>query len=95
MLLLFPMGKGEEEQSAGTPLDAQSTHQNAEDRCRGCSRLKGLLSFKCVFVLLLGMGVLLSAIFLLPFFKNGDLGYLDLDNKYKGTIFFAYLSKKV
>ncbi|XP_009625826.1 uncharacterized protein [Nicotiana tomentosiformis] len=89
------MGKGEEEQSAGTPLDAQSTHQNAEDRCRGCSRLKGLLSFKCVFVLLLGMGVLLSAIFLLPFFKNGDLGYLDLDNKYKGKGNFIDIQQQV
>ncbi|XP_004249109.1 vacuolar protein-sorting protein bro1-like isoform X1 [Solanum lycopersicum] len=77
------MGKGEEEQPIpSTALDAQSTNQNAEDRC--CCRFKGLVSFKCVFVLILGLGVLISAVFLLPFFKNGDLGYLDLDNKYKG-----------
>ncbi|MCE3049371.1 hypothetical protein HAX54_044720 [Datura stramonium] len=75
------MGKGDEEQPIPTTLDAQSTNQNAEDR--GC-RFKGLVSFKCVFVLLLGLGVLLSAVFLLPFFKNGDLGDLDLDDKYKG-----------
>lgn len=83
------MGKGEEEQPIpSTALDAQSTNQNAEDRC--CCRFKGLVSFKCVFVLILGLGVLISAVFLLPFFKNGDLGYLDLDNKYKGTIFTAH-----
>ncbi|KAJ8534330.1 hypothetical protein K7X08_007654 [Anisodus acutangulus] len=80
------MGKGEEEQSIpGTSLDAQGTTHNAEDnRCRGCCRFKGLVSFKCVFVLMLGMGVLVSAVFLLPFFKNGNLRDLDLDNKYKG-----------
>ncbi|XP_009799065.1 uncharacterized protein [Nicotiana sylvestris] len=89
------MGKGEEEQPVGTSLDAQSTYQYAEDRCRGCSRLKGLLSFKCVFVLLLGMGVLLSAIFLLPLFKNGDLRYLDLDNKYKGQGNFIDIQQQV
>ncbi|KAK4346111.1 hypothetical protein RND71_036287 [Anisodus tanguticus] len=90
------MGKGEEEQSIpGTSLDAQGTTHNAEDnRCRGCCRFKGLVSFKCVFVLMLGMGVLVSAVFLLPFFKNGDLGDLNLDNKYKGTIFIAYLLEK-
>ncbi|CAN4118362.1 unnamed protein product [Withania somnifera] len=77
------MGKGEEEQPIPntTTLDAQSTNQNAEDRC---CKFKGLLSFKCLFVLLLGLGVLLSAVFLLPFFKKRDLGDLDLDNKYKG-----------
>ncbi|CAN4125650.1 unnamed protein product [Withania somnifera] len=78
------MGKGEEEQPIpiSTTLDAQSTNQNAVDR--RCCRFKGLVSFKCVFVLLLGFGVLFSAVFLLPFFKNGDLGDLDLDDKYKG-----------
>lgn len=77
------MGKGEEEQPipSSTTLDARSTNQNAENRC---CKFKGLVSFKCVFVLLLGLGVLVSAVFLLPFFKNGDLGDLDLDNKYKG-----------
>lgn len=78
------MGKGEEEQQiqSGTTLDAQSTNQNVEGW--RCCKFKGLVSFRCAFVLLLGLGVLVSAVFLLPFFKNRDLGDLDLDYKYKG-----------
>lgn len=77
------MGKAEDGQHLqSTGLDAQGTTPGAGDIsgcCLSCTRVKKLVSFKCVFVLILGFAVLLSAIFWLPFFRFGDRQDLDLD----------------
>lgn len=85
------MGKGEE-----NPLPTTITHssQSTTNHTRNCSccctNFTRLLNFRCVFVLVLGLSVLLSAVFWLPpFFNHGDQKDLDLDSQYKGWIFFV------
>lgn len=74
------MGKGGDQHSI--TVATQSTERNAENGCRDGFKL---VRFRCVFALLLGVGVLLSAIFFLPpFFRNGDLGNLDLISQFRG-----------
>lgn len=85
------MGKGGEEQSIPVILDAERTDPDAENRCRACK----LFRFRCVFVLFLGIGVFLSALFWLPpFLRNGDGGGdLDLNSQFRGGFcFFCYLN---
>lgn len=82
----FPnMGKGEEHPLPTTITDSsQSTVTSSSTNC--CCSVFGLFRFRCVFVLVLGLSVLLSAVFWLPMFQ--DHGDLDLDDiHYKGTIF--------
>ncbi|PWA40241.1 hypothetical protein CTI12_AA564470 [Artemisia annua] len=77
------MGKGEEHPLPTTITDSsQSTVTNSStNRC--CCSVFGLFRFRCVFVLVLGLSVLLSAVFWLPMFQ--DHGDLDLDDiHYKG-----------
>nr|XP_043620519.1 wiskott-Aldrich syndrome protein homolog 1 isoform X2 [Erigeron canadensis] len=87
------MGKGEEHTlpTTLTTVDSQSNvvnhHASAAAAAHNCvGRIGGLFKFKCVFVLILGLSVLISAVFWLPpFFKNGDHGDPDLDDyQYKG-----------
>ncbi|XP_020547757.1 uncharacterized protein LOC105155806 [Sesamum indicum] len=77
------MGKGEDEHPLpSTSFEAQGTTLSAGSRkgcCLGCSRLRELFTFRCVFILVLGVAVLLSAVFWLPFFHFGDHKDLDLD----------------
>ncbi|KAG6413710.1 hypothetical protein SASPL_126424 [Salvia splendens] len=77
------MGKTENLQPLeGTAYDAQSTIPGAGSSngcCLSCSRVRKLVSLRCVLALVLGFGVLLSAVFLLPFFHFGDQQALDLD----------------
>ncbi|KAK6778861.1 hypothetical protein RDI58_025579 [Solanum bulbocastanum] len=76
------MGKVEEEhQLPISSVGANSTEQNVENRC---GRVSGWVKLRCVLALLFGGAVLLSAVFLLPIFHNGDLGDLDLDPKFRG-----------
>ncbi|KAL8254573.1 hypothetical protein R6Q59_032794 [Mikania micrantha] len=81
------MGKWEEDPPPTTITDSPST-VHPVDTCCGCSFCGGiarLFRFRCVFVLVLGLSVLLSAVFWLPpFFRPGDQGDLDLDFRYKG-----------
>ncbi|KAK6147820.1 hypothetical protein DH2020_018732 [Rehmannia glutinosa] len=83
------MGKGENEQTLpSTTLDAQGTTPgvgNCNRCCLSCTRFQKLVSLRCVFVLMLGVAVLLSAVFWLPFFQFGDRKDLDLDYKEKPT----------
>lgn len=81
------MGKAGEEQPIPITLPAQNTQQNAENRFR----VSGFIRFRCVFALLLGVAVLLSAIFWLPpFFWDGDRGDLDLNSQFRGGHSFFY-----
>lgn len=77
------MGKVEEEQPLpSTPLDAQGTSPAAGSSngcCLSCSKLRKSVNFRCLFALVLGVAVLLSAVFWLPFFRFGDHKDLDLD----------------
>ncbi|KAH6832513.1 hydroxyproline-rich glycoprotein family protein [Perilla frutescens var. hirtella] len=77
------MGKAEEEEPLpSTPLDAQGTNPasgSSNGCCLSCSRLRKSVTFRCVFVLVLGVAVLLSAVFWLPFFHLRDHKDLDLD----------------
>ncbi|KAK6120441.1 hypothetical protein DH2020_045819 [Rehmannia glutinosa] len=91
------MGKGENEQTLpSTTLDAQGTTPgvgNCNRCCLSCTRFQKLVSLRCVFVLMLGVAVLLSAVFWLPFFQFGDRKDLDLD--YKGhDIVASFMLKK-
>lgn len=90
------MGKVEEEQHLPISVigEAQRADQNAgNDNGRGCCIFKKFVSFRCVFALLFGVAVLLSAIFWLPIFHYGDQKDLDLDSEYAGTklIYFSLL----
>ncbi|KAL3632605.1 hypothetical protein CASFOL_025589 [Castilleja foliolosa] len=77
------MGKGEDEHNlASTAFDAQGTSSgagNSNGCCLVCSRFRKLVNLRCVFALALGVAVLLSAVFWLPFFKFGDHKDPDLD----------------
>ncbi|CAA0812873.1 hydroxyproline-rich glycoprotein family protein [Striga hermonthica] len=77
------MGKGEDELNLpSTTVDAQGTGSSdgsSSGCCLGCSGFLKLVSFRCVFVLVLGFAVLLSAIFWLPGFRFGHHKDLDLD----------------
>ncbi|GER51941.1 hydroxyproline-rich glycoprotein family protein [Striga asiatica] len=77
------MGKAEDELNLpSTTVDAQGTGSSAGSSsgcCLGCSGFSKLVSLRCVFVLLLGFAVLLSAIFWLPIFRFGHHKDLDLD----------------
>ncbi|PIN19638.1 hypothetical protein CDL12_07664 [Handroanthus impetiginosus] len=91
------MGKGEDLQPLpSTTLDSQDTNPsggNSNGCCLGCRRIKKLVTFRCVFVLILGVGVLLSAVFWLPFFHLADQKDLDLD--YAGhDIVASFMLKK-
>lgn len=81
------MGKVGEEQPIPTSVSGQNSEQNAENDCR----IKGFVGFRCVFVLLLGVAVLLSAVFWLPpFFRHGDPGDLDLASLFRGGCSFFF-----
>lgn len=84
MLEIFSaMGKAEDvEHWHSTSLDAQGTTPGAgssDGCCLGCSRVRKLVTLRCVLALVLGVAVLLSAVFWLPIFRFGDRGDLDLD----------------
>lgn len=87
------MGKAENLQPLeGTAYDAQSTTPGAGSSngcCLSCSRVRKLVSLRCVLALVLGFGVLLSAVFWLPFFHFGDQQVLDLD--FQGWWDFLYV----
>ncbi|KAL3841130.1 hypothetical protein ACJIZ3_025721 [Penstemon smallii] len=91
------MGKtGDEQHLPSTSLDAQGTTSrsgNSNGCCLGCSRVQKLVTFRCVFVFMLGVAVILSAVFWLPFFRFGDQKNLDLD--YEGhDIVASFMLKK-
>lgn len=97
------MGKVEDEQplpgsivdEAQRRTDEQNNVGNSDRRecCFCCwnssGRLKRAVSFRCVFALVLGIGVLFSAFFLLPFFHYGDQKDLDLDSEFGGHAIVA------
>mgnify|MGYP004722043657 FL=1 len=99
------MGKAEDEQplpgsivdEAQRRIDEQNNVGNSDRRaCCFCCwnrsrRLKRVVSFRCVFALVLGLGVLLSAFFLLPFFHYGDQKDLDLDSEFGGDKILPFL----
>ncbi|XP_042066281.1 uncharacterized protein LOC121809624 [Salvia splendens] len=73
------MGKAENLQHLeGTTYDAQGTTP-AAGSTSSCTSVRNLVTLRCVLALVLGFGVLLSAVFLLPFFHFGDRQDLDLD----------------
>ncbi|XP_022882770.1 uncharacterized protein LOC111399599 [Olea europaea var. sylvestris] len=92
------MGKAEDEQPLpSTTLNTQSATPNAGNSngcCLGCSRLlRKVVTFRCIFVLVLGVAVLLSAVFWLPFLRLGGEKHLDLD--YPGhDIVASFMIKK-
>ncbi|KAI3694465.1 hypothetical protein L1987_77430 [Smallanthus sonchifolius] len=78
------MGKWEEDPPPPTVTHSYSP-AHPVDSCSCCARIARLFRFRCVFVLVLGLSVLLSAVFWLPpFFRHGDNRDLDLDSRYKG-----------
>lgn len=80
------MGKGDEVRNVGGSVGSQGLEQNEEPRLRCIgSRLRRLLGLKCILIVLLSLGVILSALFWLPpFLQFADLGDLDLDSRFKG-----------
>ncbi|KAL1564072.1 hypothetical protein AAHA92_06475 [Salvia divinorum] len=80
------MGKAENLQHLeGTAYDAQGTTPgagNSSGCCLSCSMVRKLMTLRCVLALVLGFGVLLSAVFWLPFLHFG--GRQDLDLDYQG-----------
>lgn len=87
------MGKAESlHPLQGTAYDAQGTTPGAGGSngcCLSCSRVRKLVTLRCFLALVLGFGVLLSAVFWLPFFRFGDHQDLDLD--YEGWWAFSML----
>ncbi|XP_073132516.1 uncharacterized protein [Henckelia pumila] len=91
------MGKtGDEQTLPSTELDAQGTNPsegNCNWCCLSCRRIKKLVAFRCILVLVLCVAVLLSAVFWLPFFHYGD--QKDLDLIYEGhDIVASFMLKK-
>ncbi|XP_073043191.1 uncharacterized protein [Primulina eburnea] len=91
------MGKTEDEQTLpSTELDAQGTNPSegyCNWCCLSCRRVKKLVTFRCILVLVLCVAVLLSAVFWLPFFHYGD--QKDLDLNYEGhDIVASFMLKK-
>lgn len=67
------MGKIEEEQSLSTSAAAEISEQGVGNKCR----IGGFVGIRCVAALVLGVAVLLSAIFWLPPFLRADRGDLN------------------
>lgn len=68
--------------SAGT----EDLERNVEPRFHGCvsKRISRVIGLRCILVLLLSVGVFLSALFWLPpFLQFADQGDLDLDSRFK------------
>jgi hypothetical protein len=92
------MGKTEEEQAVAAGVRAEVQNQNAQSHwvwwCCGCCNNGGglgkLIGLRCIFVLLLSIALLLSALFWLPpFLQFAHQQDLDLDS-YKGGFFFFF-----
>ncbi|XP_061369947.1 uncharacterized protein LOC133312715 [Gastrolobium bilobum] len=80
------MGKGEEEQQPLPPgVASADPPQNAEAHCRcRCSRIRKLVGFRCILVLLFSVAVFLSAMFWLPpFLRFADQKNLHADSRFK------------
>ena len=80
------MGKPEDDEfSLSSTAAATERGASGSNAGRGeCSRVCRCISFKCLFVLLLGISVFLSALFWLPPFL--DPGDPDLDPRFRGGI---------
>ncbi|KAK6942117.1 hypothetical protein RJ641_027494 [Dillenia turbinata] len=80
------MGKPEEEHSlsVSTIIVETESVQTPETAPR-CCKFRRVVSFRCVFALLLGLAVLVSALFWLPPFynHNRDQGYPDPDSRFQ------------
>ncbi|MFS7943489.1 hypothetical protein Hanom_Chr06g00500841 [Helianthus anomalus] len=79
------MGKLEEQPVPADVTQPQAPVRAADSCSCCCVRVSRLFRFRCVLVLILGVSVLLSAVFWLPpFFSDRDHGDLDLDSHFKG-----------
>ncbi|XP_021970305.1 protein transport protein SEC31 isoform X1 [Helianthus annuus] len=79
------MGKLEEQPVPADVTQPQPPVRVADTCSCCCVRVSRLFRFRCVFVLILGVSVLLSAVFWLPpFFSDRDHEDLDLDSHFKG-----------
>ncbi|XP_071720979.1 uncharacterized protein [Rutidosis leptorrhynchoides] len=84
------MGKGEQHPLPTTitthSQSSTSSDTNNTNCSFSCGSITRLFRFRCIFFLILGLSVLLSALYWLPpFFHHGDQGDLDLDDSlYKG-----------
>ncbi|XP_022853910.1 uncharacterized protein LOC111375338 [Olea europaea var. sylvestris] len=67
------------ESSRKTHVGSTPNSGNINRKCLNCSRLKKVVTSRCVFVLVLSFAILLSSFFWLPFFHFGDRKDLDLD----------------
>ncbi|KAH6808369.1 hydroxyproline-rich glycoprotein family protein [Perilla frutescens var. frutescens] len=79
-----------------TAHDAQGANPDAGSSngcCLSCSRVRKWVTLRCVAALVLGVAVILSAVFWLPFFRVAD--HTDLDLDYEGyDVVASFMLKK-
>lgn len=87
-LALLPMGKNDGEQPPQSAVGSRPSGQAAEGRCcSGCVRIRRLIGFRCIFIMLLSVALFVSALFwLLPFLHYADQKDLSLNSSYRGGI---------
>ncbi|VFQ68838.1 unnamed protein product [Cuscuta campestris] len=78
------MGKTEDEEPLPMAAGGELTPHLRMGSRRCCWRINGWVSYRCVFALIFGTAVLLSAVFSLPIFNSGDPKVLDLDDRFAG-----------
>ncbi|KAG0496057.1 hypothetical protein HPP92_000748 [Vanilla planifolia] len=91
------MGKTEEEQlNDAEPASPELPLENVAGRCPPCRSVGSILSLRCIAALLIGVTVLLSAIFWLPpFFRHGSAsGGADLGSQYDVDVMASFILQK-
>ncbi|KAG0500611.1 hypothetical protein HPP92_000683 [Vanilla planifolia] len=91
------MGKTEEEQlNDAEPASPELPLENVAGRCPPCRSVGRILSLRCIAALLIGVTVLLSAIFWLPpFFRHGSAsGGADLGSQDDVDVMASFILQK-
>ncbi|XP_073104899.1 uncharacterized protein [Elaeis guineensis] len=91
------MGKTEDEQSLSTaPTSSEAAEGNAGGSCPQCRSLGKIVRSRCVLALVLGVAILLPAVFWLPpFFRhNGNLMDRKRDPLFKADILASFRLQK-
>ncbi|PKA53173.1 hypothetical protein AXF42_Ash009903 [Apostasia shenzhenica] len=88
------MGKTEEEQVLDdVPVLPELPRVNAGGRCPHCRSVGMIVHLRCIAALLVGVAVLLSAVFWLPpFIRRGSgVGSSDLDRQYRADVMASFI----
>ncbi|KAK8943280.1 hypothetical protein KSP39_PZI008781 [Platanthera zijinensis] len=90
------MGKTEDEQDLELPSSPEPALENDDRRCPRCQSVGRITSLRCIAALLLGVALLLSAVFWLPPFfpRASDSGGVDRDPQYGADVVASFRLQK-